>query len=221
MRHLSGQDLLSKAYKRREDPLAKGGIQIPPIFLPLSLSRFADSLTTMVLILSAFDDFKRVFKGDIVTPQDPDYAEAIKRWAVNAARRAKFVAFVKDAEDVSLAIKYATAEKLPIAIRGGGHNPAGSSSSDGGLVVDLSRYINTCRVDPERKLGYVGGGAIWETVDKAAIEYGLATVGGTVNHVRAFSLVHILSILGITDCLFRPESAGRASCAFVFAISVA
>lgn len=123
------------------------------------------------------------FKGDVLTPGDPGYDQAIARWAKNAARKAAVVAFVKDAEDVSAAIKYAKEAGLRIAIRGGGHNPAGASSSGGGLVIDLSRYLNGARIDPEKKLAYVGGGAIWETVDKAAIKHGLATVGGTVNHV--------------------------------------
>ncbi|KAF8648761.1 hypothetical protein AX14_008778, partial [Amanita brunnescens Koide BX004] len=59
---------------------------------------------------------------------------------------------------------------------------AGASSIENGLVIDLSRYLNGVSIDAEKKLAHVGGGAIWETVDKAAIEYGLATVGGTVNH---------------------------------------
>lgn len=133
--------------------------------------------------MSNFDSFKASFKGDIVTPSDEDYQQAIKRWAANAERRAKIVAFVKDAEDVAQAIKYARSEGLPLAVRGGGHNAAGASSVENGLVIDLSRYVAAVRVDKENKLGYVGGGAIWETVDKEAIKHGLATVGGTVNHV--------------------------------------
>ncbi len=127
--------------------------------------------------------FKAAFKGDIVTPGDSDYDQAIARWARNAARKAAIVAFVKDPVDVALAVKYANAANLTIAIKGGGHNPSGASSSEGGLVIDLSRYLNGVTVDAEKKLGYVGGGAIWETVDKTAIEHGLATGGGTVNHV--------------------------------------
>ena len=135
--------------------------------------------------MSDFNSFKSSFKGDIVTPSDPDYTESIKRWAGNMVKPAKVVAFVKDAEDVAAAIKYARANDLPIAVRGGGHSFSGSSSVADGLVVDLSRHLNGVRIDPERKLGYVGGGALWEAVDKAAIAHGLATVGGTVNHVRA------------------------------------
>lgn len=133
--------------------------------------------------MSDFTSFRVEFKGDLVTPDDAGYAEALYRWAVNARRNAQMVAFAKNAEDVSLAIKYAKEHKLPIAIRGGGHSPSGASSIEGGLVIDLSRYLNTVKVDAEKKLAYAGGGAIWETVDKTAIEHGLATVGGTINHV--------------------------------------
>jgi len=133
--------------------------------------------------------FKNQFKGDIVTPSDADYENAITRWAVNANRRSKIVAFVKDEADVALAIKYAKANALPIAIRGGGHNPAGASSIEGGLVIDLSRYINAVRVDAAKQLAYVGGGSLWETVDKEAIKHGLATVGGTVNHTGVGGLI--------------------------------
>ncbi|KAG6889203.1 hypothetical protein C0995_002663 [Termitomyces sp. Mi166 len=141
--------------------------------------------------MADFAVFKAQFKGDIVTPDDPDYSRAIARWAVNAQRRAKVVAFVKDEEDVRVAIKYARDSGLPIAIRGGGHNPAGASSSEGGLVIDLSRYLNGAEVDPEKRVVYVGGGALWDVVDKEAIRYGLATVAGTVNHARWLSFTGV------------------------------
>lgn len=122
-------------------------------------------------------------KGDVITPDHPEYAESLHRWARNAERNAAVVVFVKDEVDVSAAILYARENKLPVAIRGGGHSPTGASSAEGGVVIDLSRYLNGVRIDPVKKLAYVGGGALWEAVDKTAIEHGLATVGGTVNHV--------------------------------------
>ncbi|TDL29767.1 FAD-binding domain-containing protein [Rickenella mellea] len=139
--------------------------------------------------MADFASFKSSFKGDVVTPSDPDYAKAISRWAVNSQKPAKVVAFVKDAEDVSLAIKYASGAKLPIAIKGGGHSSAGASSSENGLVIDLSKYLNGVEVDPAKKIAKIGGGAVWETVDKAAIEHGLASVGGTVNHTGVGGLI--------------------------------
>lgn len=64
---------------------------------------------------------------------------------------------------------------------GGGHSTSGSSSTDGGLVVDLTKMRNVT-VDYVNKTIKAEGGTIWEDVDYAAAKYGLATVGGTVNH---------------------------------------
>jgi hypothetical protein len=80
----------------------------------------------------------------------------------------------------------------------------GASSSDG-LVIALSRYINYCRVDPDKKLAYVGGGALWRDVDNAAIEHGLATVGGTVQHVRVVAFSHLL----VSHYCFFPTDRSR------------
>jgi len=124
-------------------------------------------------------------KGDILTPESTGYNAAIARWAANAERKAKIVAFVKDKQDVVECLKFAKDSALPIAVRCGGHSVGGASSVEGGLVIDLSRYLTSVTIDADKKLGYVGGGCVWADVDKAAIKYGLATVGGTVNHVCA------------------------------------
>ena len=140
--------------------------------------------------MSSFTSFQQSFEGDISIPTDADYAEAISRWAANAQANAKIVAFAKTPEDVALAIAYAKENSLPIAIRGGGHSTAGASSCEG-LVIDLSRHLNTVEIDPENKLAIVGGGAIWEEVDKKSIAHGLAAVAGTVNHVCPTAHTHI------------------------------
>ncbi|KZP07487.1 FAD-binding domain-containing protein [Athelia psychrophila] len=132
--------------------------------------------------MSDFSSFTKAFTGDLVVPGDVDYEASIARWASNAQRNAKVVAFVKSPEDVALALAYAKDSKLPIAIRGGGHSASGASSSEGGLVIDLSRHLNKVDVDAEKRIARVGGGALWRDVDKAAIAHGLAGVGGTVNH---------------------------------------
>jgi hypothetical protein len=122
------------------------------------------------------------YKGDLIVPGDEDYEVSLNRFANNARRRAGLVAFVKSAEDVSLVIKYATSQQLPLVVRGGGHSTGGSSSTEGGIVIDLSRYVKHVRVDAEKRLTYVGGGADWAAVDPETMKHGLATVGGTVNH---------------------------------------
>jgi FAD/FMN-containing dehydrogenase len=133
--------------------------------------------------MTSLADFSALVKGDVITPGHPEYEDSLKRWAASAERKAAVVVFIKDESDAAAAISYARRNSLPIAIRGGGHSPTGASSVEGGLVIDLSRYMNDVTVNPGKKLAYVGGGAIWETVDKKTMEHGLATVAGTVNHV--------------------------------------
>lgn len=48
-------------------------------------------------------------------------------------------------------------------------------------MIDLSK-LRKVTVDSEKKTIKAEGGTIWEDVDVAAAKYGLATVGGTVNH---------------------------------------
>jgi FAD/FMN-containing dehydrogenase len=135
----------------------------------------------------AIATFPSSFKGDIVTPSSPDYEQAIVRWAKNAQKNAKIIAFVKGEEDVVLAIKYAKQNNLPMAVHCGGHSAAGASSIEGGLVIDLARHMSYCKVDEEKKFAYVGGGTTWNLVDKTTIKHGLATVGGTVSHVSVLT----------------------------------
>jgi len=66
----------------------------------------------------AYIQFKSIFKGTLVLPGDKNYKDSLKRWSVLAERPAGLVAFVKDAEDVSAAVKFARQVKLEIAIKG-------------------------------------------------------------------------------------------------------
>ncbi|KAG8976502.1 hypothetical protein FRB90_009174, partial [Tulasnella sp. 427] len=129
----------------------------------------------------ALNQLKSVLSGEIVAPGEEGYNYGIARWSDTASKPATYVAFPKSAEDVAAAIKFGRAQGLELAICGGGHSWSGASSTTG-LVIHLGKYLNTARCDPQEKQLYVGGGALWDAVDKAAYEHGLATVGGTVNH---------------------------------------
>ncbi len=76
---------------------------------------------------------------------------------------------------------FGTTHSLELVVHGGGHSSGGSSSTDGGISIDLSK-MRACTVNPEKKTINVQGGALWKDVDEALGPYGLATVGGTVNH---------------------------------------
>jgi FAD/FMN-containing dehydrogenase len=69
---------------------------------------------------------------------------------------------------------------IEVAIRGGGHQVAGSGVIDDGLVIDLSA-MNGVHVDPDARTAQVAAGARWADVDRATQLFGLATTGGEVS----------------------------------------
>ncbi|THU93186.1 FAD-binding domain-containing protein [Dendrothele bispora CBS 962.96] len=131
-----------------------------------------------------FSILQSSFTGDLLTPLHSSYSSSITRWAINASRPASLVAYPKSPKDISLVMSFAQTNGMKLTVKGGGHSCMGASSvGEGGVVVDLQKYFGGVRVDEGKKLAYVGGGAVWKDVDKETMKYGLATVGGTVNHV--------------------------------------
>ena len=112
-------------------------------------------------------------------PSDPDYAKSLDRWSKAAEKPAGVAIVPTSAEEVSIAVKYATEQGLDLAVKGGGHSTAGVSSTNGGLLIDLGRMRNV-NVDTDKQQLHVQGGCLWSDVDDAAWKHGLATVGGTV-----------------------------------------
>jgi FAD/FMN-containing dehydrogenase len=81
--------------------------------------------------------------------------------------------------DVVAAVNAARESGLEVAVRGGGHSVAGQSTSEGGMVIDLSG-LKGITVDPEAKTATAGGGVLWGEFDAATQEHGLHTPGGRV-----------------------------------------
>jgi FAD/FMN-containing dehydrogenase len=80
---------------------------------------------------------------------------------------------------VAAALDFAQENDLEIAVRGGGHNPAGHCAVDDGLVIDLSR-MRGVEVDPGMRVARSQGGATWSDFDAATQAHGLVTPGGVV-----------------------------------------
>ncbi|KAF9887342.1 hypothetical protein FE257_010337 [Aspergillus nanangensis] len=117
----------------------------------------------------------------VYTPSSPGYQESLIRWSGTGIKQAGIVIQPTAIKDIQTALLWAQTHNVDLAIKGGGHSVAGTSSSAGGLVIDLSR-MNNVTVHPSTKTLTVQGGAVWKDVDEAAAKHGLATVGGTVNH---------------------------------------
>jgi FAD/FMN-containing dehydrogenase len=119
-------------------------------------------------------------RGSLLRPDSPDYEQRRHVWNGAIDRRPLAIARCEDAEDVAIVVKFAASERLPLTVRGGGHNVAGLAVRDGSLMLDLGA-LNRVEVDAQARIARVEGGALWREVDAATQSHGLATTGGFVS----------------------------------------
>jgi FAD/FMN-containing dehydrogenase len=119
------------------------------------------------------------FRGRLVSEGDVDYDESRRVWNAMIDKRPSLIAHCTGAADVIAALAFAREQELPIAVRGGGHNVAGLSTCDDGIVLDLSA-MKGIRVDPEGGTARAQPGLRWVEFDRETQAFGLATTGGTV-----------------------------------------
>src|SRR5687768_192478 len=127
------------------------------------------------------------FRGRLITAGHTDYDVARAVWNGAIDRRPRLIARCVGTADVVAAVRFARDHNLEIAIRGGGHNVAGTAVCDDGIVIDLSA-MRAVRVDPAGRRAWVQGGALWGDVDLETQAHGLATTGGIVSHTGVAGL---------------------------------
>ncbi|WP_247676643.1 FAD-dependent oxidoreductase, partial [Micromonospora sp. M51] len=115
-------------------------------------------------------------RGQIVTPGDRRYANLRSTYTRSASPAA--VLLPKTTAQVVDALRYAREQRLPIAVRSGGHGLSGASSNNGGMVIDLSMLNRVQVIDERAGLVRVEAGARWANVAKALAPYGLVISSG-------------------------------------------
>ncbi len=120
------------------------------------------------------EQFRGAIRGQVIIPADAEYEQARQIWNGSIDRKPALIARCLGNADVMAAIALSREQKLPLAVRGGGHNIAGNAMCDDGLVIDLS-LMKSVRVDPDARLARVEPGALLSDVDQECQAYGLAT----------------------------------------------
>lgn len=119
---------------------------------------------------------RRSMAGVVIAPGNAGYESGRRCFNALVDRRPAVIARCFHAGDVATAFDFARAQELEVAVRGGGHNPAGHCVCDGGLVIDLS-LLRKVEVDGEARLARAEGGATWLDFDSATQAFGLV-IGG-------------------------------------------
>lgn len=132
-----------------------------------------------VIDTAAIDALAAKVRGDVLRSSDERFANACRLWNGMIERHPALIVRPAGVADVIAAVRFAREQRLPLSVRGGGHNVAGNALCDDGLVVDLSR-MRAVRVDPVRRTARVEGGATLADVDHETQAHGLATPLGAV-----------------------------------------
>ncbi|MGZ5130308.1 MAG: FAD-binding oxidoreductase [Caldimonas sp.] len=112
--------------------------------------------------------------GGVLQRGDQAYDESRKVWNASVDRHPALIARCRSEGDVRAGVRFASAQRMLLSVRGGGHHIAGNAIAEGGLVLDLSA-MRTIRVDSAKRTARVGAGALLADLDRETQAHGLAT----------------------------------------------
>jgi glycolate oxidase len=107
---------------------------------------------------------------------DPDLMESYRRDNADLAEAGMPLAVVlaRSTEEVSAALRWATAHRVPVVPRGAGSGLSGGASAvEGGLILSLTHMDRILEINPDDQLAVVEPGVINADVGRAAAEHGL------------------------------------------------
>jgi FAD/FMN-containing dehydrogenase len=120
------------------------------------------------------------FSGELLEPNDPAYELARRVHNGLIDKRPALIARCRGSADVVDAVALSHELDLEVAVRGGGHNPAGRATVDAGLMIDLA-LMRGIQVDARARTVRAQGGATWGEFNRETQLHGLATTGGVVS----------------------------------------
>ena len=127
-------------------------------------------------------ELRATFDGKVIGPDDPGYDEARRAFPGDIDRRPATIIRVKDATDVSRVVSLARESGLELAVKSGGHSGAGHSTTDGGILLDLSEMKNL-EIDVEGRTAWAETGLTAGEYTAAVGAHGLATGFGDTGSV--------------------------------------
>jgi FAD/FMN-containing dehydrogenase len=123
--------------------------------------------------------FRSQLYGTLLKPHEAGFETAVQGWALGYRHRPKLVVLAKE---TALAVRFARAEGLPIAVQSTGHGFV--RAAEGGLLLNVSQLVQV-EVDPVMQTATVQAGATWAMVLQAAQPHGLTGLVGDTPSVGA------------------------------------
>lgn len=121
-------------------------------------------------------------KGRVIGPGEEGYDAARTIFYGGFDRKPSAIARVADTQDVSRAVSLARETGLALAVRSGGHSPAGHGVIDDGIVIDLGD-MKGIDIDVQDRIAWAETGLTAGEYTTAAGVHGLATGFGDTGSV--------------------------------------
>ena len=132
-------------------------------------------------IESTFQRLNEELSGRLSMPGDERYAVATAIWVKPVGLMPRAVVHCRTTEDVQSAIRAARDCRLPLSVRGGGHDWACRALCSG-IVIDLSG-MNGVAVGSDKRTAQISGGARASDVAAVTDPLGVAPVAGSCSAV--------------------------------------
>jgi len=128
---------------------------------------------------SDMQHLKAKLRGQLVLPADPQYDRVRQVHNAMIDKRPALIVSCAGVADVIAAVHFGRKHELVVAVRGAGHNVAGTSVCDGGLLIDLGG-LKSIRVDAAARTARVEPGVTWAELAHELQVFDLAATGGFV-----------------------------------------
>jgi len=132
--------------------------------------------------LMAAQALRVVMPGKVALPGEDSYLQARQIYNGVVEYQPALCALCETVADVQAAVRVAREHNLGLSVRGGGHDWAGRSLRDRGLVIDLSK-MRRVEVDVKAQVATAEGGATAGDLVAAAAPHNLVGVTGTASGV--------------------------------------
>ena len=115
--------------------------------------------------------------GHVITPETSEYDAARSVFNLAFDRHPAVIVRCAGPSDVARTLEFAQTNRLPLAVRAGGHSRLGFGMCDGGVVIDLSG-MKAVEVETRERVARAQAGALVRDLDTATQRFGLATTSG-------------------------------------------
>jgi FAD/FMN-containing dehydrogenase len=138
------------------------------------------------VVTDKFDWLRDHVTGAVLVPGDAAYAAECSTFNLLTSLTPPVVVGAAGVADVEAAVRFAAANDMPVAVRGGGHGQPHTASD--AVLITLDRMTEV-QIDEDSAVARIAGGARWADVVDATAPLGLAAPVGSATTVGAIGYV--------------------------------